>query len=378
MSFATDLDLDPETAAILARYGFDAATFHSLRRRLAPSGEGVSNVAQGRIEPPRATDFTELAPEGSAESRSLRERGLQAIAAGQVGVIVLAGGMATRWGGSVKAIVEALPGQSFLSLKLEDARRMSERLGARIPFFLVVSFSTHDALVRATRGGAGPNVPIELVPQFASMRLHRDGRLVRDGDGRPSLYATGHGDLPFALRRSGALQRFIASGGKYLLMSNVDNLAATLDPAVIGTHIQQGRPITVEVVRAQDGDRGGAPARLDGKLQVLEGFRFPPDYPVGDLPTFNTNTMVFDAAALDRDFPLTWFAVTKNAAGCEVVQFERLVGELTAFLPATFLVVPRHAPHGRFAPAKDPEELAAARQAIEQILTRREVLPPPE
>ena len=43
-------------------------------------------------------------------------------------------------------------------------------------------------------------------------------------------YATGHGDLTFALRASGVLARFRAAGGKILYMSNVDNVAATLDP----------------------------------------------------------------------------------------------------------------------------------------------------
>jgi len=32
------------------------------------------------------------------------------------------------------------------------------------------------------------------------------------------------------LRRSGQLNRFIESGGRYLTISNVDNLAAGLDP----------------------------------------------------------------------------------------------------------------------------------------------------
>ena len=137
-----------------------------------------------------------------------------------------------------------------------------------------------------------------------------------------------------------------------LFVSNVDNLAATLDPAIIGAHLRQGRAVTVEVVRNEPGDVGGAPARVDGVLQIVEAFRFPPNYPQGQLPVFNTNTFVMDAAAVDRDFDLTFFRVTKKVEDEEVIQFERLVGQVTAFVPTGLVVVPRHAPLGRFEPIR--------------------------
>jgi UTP--glucose-1-phosphate uridylyltransferase len=370
-----DLELDPETTTLLDRYGFDRPTFQRLRQRLIDAGGVPSkNIVTGKVEAPEPGDLTELPEEGTAAHAALVARGEGALAAGQVGIVVLAGGMATRWGGGTKAVVEALPGYTFLSLKIEDAKKLHQRLGGTIPAYFVVSFATHDAVAKALAATSSPGVPLEAVPQSISMRILRDGSLARGDDGRPSLYAPGHGDLPSALRNSGALARFRAGGGRVLLMSNVDNLAATLDPAVIGAHLAGGRPVTCEVVRAQPGDTGGAPARLDGVPQVIEGFRFPPDFPVASLPVFNTNTFVLDAEALDRDFDFTWFAVTKKVAGREVMQFERLVGELTSFLPSTFLVVPRQPPNGRFQPAKDPQELERGRPAIRAILQKRGVI----
>jgi UTP--glucose-1-phosphate uridylyltransferase len=372
-----ELEVDAQTARLLVRYGFDRATFEALKQRLAKNGASppLENLVRGRIEAPDPRELIELPAEDSAAHAALRARGEKAIAAGEVGVVVLAGGMATRWGGGVKAVVEALPGRSFLSLKLDDVRKVAQRLSARIPIYLVVSFSTEAAIEAAVADGSRPQVPIELVPQFVSMRVFRDGSLVREPNGGPSLYATGHGDLPAALRRSGALARFRTAGGRTLFVSNVDNLAATLDPAVIGAHLSYQRPVSVEVVRAEPGDKGGAPARVDGRIQLVEGFRFPPSFPIASLPAFNTNTLALDAASLEADFDLSWFSVSKQVGGREVVQFERLVGELTAFLPTTFLVVPRHPPFGRFQPAKDPDELAASRDAIRDILSRRGVLP---
>ena len=42
-----------------------------------------------------------------------------------------------------------------------------------------------------------------------------------------------------------------------LMVSNVDNLAASLDPRGVGAHCRGGKSVTVEVVRKEAGDRGG-------------------------------------------------------------------------------------------------------------------------
>ena len=82
----------------------------------------------------------------------------------------------------------------------------------------------------------------------------------------------------------------------------------------------------------------GAP---DARWKIVEAFRFPADFDQDSIPVFNTNTLLFDAEAIDRDFDLTWFAVTKQVGGKPAIQFEHLVGELSAFLPSTFLRVER-------------------------------------
>jgi UTP--glucose-1-phosphate uridylyltransferase len=253
-------------------------------------------------------------------------------------------------------------------------RAAADRAGGRVPIYLMVSFATDEVVTELARAASSDRAPIEVVPQMISVRLTPDGQVFREPDGQPSLYAPGHGDLTFALRASGALGRFRAGGGRALFMSNVDNLAATLDPAVIGAHLARGRAVTVEVVRKVAGDTGGAPALVDGKLQIVEGFRFPSGFDQDVLHVFNTNTFVFDAEAIDADFPLTWFCVKKKLHGTEVLQFERLVGELTAFLPSSFLVVPRTGLATRFEPVKDPQELAARRDQIRARLAASGVL----
>src|SRR4029077_7563958 len=122
--------------------------FDTLRARmLAGELSADANRIRGRIDPPRPGDVRVLAAPGTTERRELAERGQAALTAGQVGCVVLAGGMATRFGGVVKAAVDVLPGRSFLSLKLADIRRVAREAGTSVPVYVMSSFATHDALL---------------------------------------------------------------------------------------------------------------------------------------------------------------------------------------------------------------------------------------
>jgi UTP--glucose-1-phosphate uridylyltransferase len=371
----SEISFDAETAAVLERFGFDRGTFDLLRERLRTVGRGPEqNVVAGQVTAPGAGDVTELPARGTPARAELEALGMQAIAAGEVGVVYLAGGMATRFGGVVKAAAEVVDGRSFLDVKLADVAGVAERARVNVPVYLMASFATVDAVRKLGESKRTARVPVETFAQFVSVRVKPDGELFLGNDGKASLYAPGHGDLTFALRASGVLGRFRAAGGKLLAVSNVDNVAATLDPVVIGAHIASKKPLTAETVQKEKGDRGGAPARVDGVLQIVESFRFPPTFDQDAIPVFNTNTFVFDAAAIDRAFDLTWFAVSKKIDGREAIQFERLMGQLTAFLPSHFLRVDRDGIDGRFQPAKDPEELASRRDEIRRILQSRKIL----
>jgi UTP--glucose-1-phosphate uridylyltransferase len=364
--------IDPTTRALLDRYGFRPGLLAELVKRL--SHGDADNVIRGKVEPPAPEDVARLPAAGTPERARLAAIGERALAAGKVGAVILAGGMATRFGGVVKAAVPAVLGRSFLELKVADLVRIAERTGGRVPCFLMTSFATDDEVAALARGLASPRVPIETFAQGISLRVTRDGAPFVEADGNASPYAPGHGDLSFALRESGVMKRFRDAGGEILAMSNVDNLGATLDPAILGLHIERGAAITAEVVRKESGDKGGAPARVDGSPQIVEAFRFPAGFDQDAIPVFNTNTFILDAAAIDRDFDLTWFVVEKTVEGKKVVQFERLVGELTALLPSAFVEVERHGDDGRFQPAKDPQELARRAPEIEALLRARGVI----
>lgn len=355
--------LDPGLHGELAASGVDDGQLRGWAQRLLHAGASVNHVS-GVVTEPEPGDIAALPAPDSGEGRRLQRIGLDSLARGELAMVVLAGGMATRMGGVVKGLVEAVPGVTFLDARLAEREHWQRRAGAQLPMWLMTSHAT-DAAIREALGDRIDADQVATFTQGTSLRLTPQGRLFLGDDGLPSLHATGHGDLPDALRRSGLLKRFRRRGGRYLWIMNLDNLGAAVDPLVLGWHIDHGAPLTVEVVEKRPGDRGGIPVRLDGRPVVLESFRLPDGFDQDAVTVFNTNTFLADAAALDElDMAWTWFRVEKTVDGRPAIQFERLIGELTSALHSRFLLVPRDGAGSRFLPAKNWQELERQRGQI--------------
>jgi UTP--glucose-1-phosphate uridylyltransferase len=396
MALADELaGLDTVTVELLQRYHFDRERLLRLAARLqAPSP--ALNYVRGKIEPLPSGKLRRLPERDSEQGRRLESRGLAALQNGEVAMVVLAGGMATRMGGIVKALVPALAEQTFLELRLNEARHLAARAGRAVPLWLMSSYATHGALIEALgsrlhgdarRGddtGFEGDTRVEgdalaVFPQQVSLRLTREGSLFRGKDGQVSLYATGHGDLLDALEFSGLLRRFLKRGGRYLTVGNLDNLGAGIDPWILGHQIESGAVALCEVVEKIGSDRGGIPVLLDGRPVVLEEFRIPPSFDPAAVRVFNTNTFHFDASALaGLKVDWTFFAVEKAVESTRVIQFERLLGELTSHLDTEFIEVPRAGAGSRFLPVKDFDELAARQAEIAEVGQARGMSPPSE
>jgi UTP--glucose-1-phosphate uridylyltransferase len=351
-------ELEGATQILLRRYGFDRDLFERLRRdvaqrRLSPQ----SNFLPGPVEPLKETDVERLPRAGSRRERELRAIGREELRNGGVAVVILNGGMATRFGGSLKCTLAAVGTRSLLECKLFDVQRAAHLVGAEIATVLMNSFYS-DAPVGAFLARRGLRRPLSFV-QSISLRLNEDGSVFRDAVGNASLYTPGHGDFFDSFRSSGTLERLRQRGVAHVIVSSVDNVGARVDPRIIGAHVASGRPVTTEIVRRRLNDRGGAPARVQGRPQLVEGFRFPHRFEE-TLTAFATNTFVFDLDSIDRSYPLKWFYVEKDVVGRRVVQLERLLNEITAFQPTTFLEVPRT----RFLPVKTPADLASLRVSL--------------
>jgi UTP--glucose-1-phosphate uridylyltransferase len=363
----------------LQRFRFDRARFEADLEKLR---RGQLSTDSSRLEGPfLPVDVENPAPDRRREARDI---GAEALRQGQVANVILNGGMATRFGGVVKGVVPVFDNKSFLALKAEDSLRAAQDFGQSIPLVIMNSFATSDSTQAhfRTHGlfsmAAGD---VYFFEQSVAVRMTPDLELFCDDAGRPSYYAPGHGDFFRAITESRTLQSLEDRGVRYLLFSNVDNLAATIDPEVVGHHIRSGCDMTAEVTERQRTasgawDKGGAPALIDGTAVVVEGFRFPPDFAQETLPHFSTNNMIFGVDAVKKPIDLARHVVEKMVDGRPTLQLESIACEAAMAKDASgaqvvrlgLLEVPRSGPRGRFFPVKEPNDLEDNRTRLKDRL----------
>ena len=355
----------------LAEAHFDRARLLRLAERVGT----FNNRVDGKVTEPAPEDIRAL-PEGP-ERDVLTQAGAAALRRGEVASVLLAGGMATRMGGLVKALLPVIdrPDLSRCSPARNGRCRAQIRPG-RSPLGHGELRHSGRASRRPRRARAHDRCPAQppgcglvrarrfVAPQPRRNALpgrQRRAEPLRNGTRRPHD----------ALIRSGLLHRFVEAGGKTLWIANIDNLGAGVDPALLGLHLAHGAALSVELVDEVGTDRGGIPVRWNERPVVLEEFRLPLGFDPQAVRVFNTNTFLVNAKALlNLQMDWTFFEVRKRVGTNDVIQFERLLGELTSALPTKFLRVPREGVHSRFLPVKDNDSSPRERRKFASLRWR--------
>ena len=176
-------ELTDEELNQLLLYNFDLDLLIDLRTRYVRGDlSEASNTITRRVEIPPSSSVENLPAPGSLKEQEALEAGTEAIARGKVALLVLNGGMATRFGGAVKGIVPVVGALSFVGLKLTAARLLAERLGAEIPVYLMNSIATHEKTLLHLRDNGYFKYPSDLIMPFLQntlLRLTTDGDLFR-------------------------------------------------------------------------------------------------------------------------------------------------------------------------------------------------------
>jgi len=241
-----------------------------------------------RAEPPAAVRLADIVA-GAPGSLGItpdaaHECGTKALAAGEVGVLLTAGGQGSRLGFELpKSLypIGPLSGASLLQIHIEKVRALSDRYGVAIPLYLMTSPATHDDTIRflAENNRFGLSESDLLVFCQGSMPAVdlQSGKLLLSARHQMFLSPDGHGGTVAALAASGALEAIKKRGIRQLFYLQVDNpLVPIGDPQFVGYHLLAESELTsLAVAKQLPQDKVGNFAQIDGNLNVIEYSDFP-------------------------------------------------------------------------------------------------------
>jgi UDP-N-acetylglucosamine/UDP-N-acetylgalactosamine diphosphorylase len=230
-----------------------------------------------RVEPAAV----EAVPERGGDARRFREAreaGEARLAEGRVGVMVVAGGQATRLGydapkGSFP--IGPVSGRTLFELHAQKLRRLRARFGRPFPWYVMTSPAT-DGPTRSAFERAGhfglPEQDVFFLCQGMVPAFDFEGRLMLERPDRIVESPDGHGGAVLALHGSGALDDMAERGIDTLFYFQVDNpLVRIGDPAYVGFHALARAEVSCKVVRKLDpAEKVGVVARIDGRLGIVE------------------------------------------------------------------------------------------------------------
>lgn len=184
------------------------------------------------------------------------------------------------------------------------------------------------------------------IPRFQQVEDLKNIDLFVKQDNTLSFAPCGHGDFIYLLQQY--LQKTHIPNVRYMFFANIDNLGSTIEPTLLGYHIQKGTGRTVELAKKLVGDAGGAPCFVDDKLIIVEHMKFPGDFDQSTIPWFNTNTFWFtltDLQNFEEDLPL--ILAEKTITEGNVIQLEHFACDVN--VSSSYITVPRET---RFWPVK--------------------------
>jgi UTP--glucose-1-phosphate uridylyltransferase len=279
-------------------------------------------------------------PGSEKDLKELAAKGVELLK--QAVVIKLNGGRSTTMGARVpKAMIEAKDGRSYLDITLGQIDAVRNKWRVPVPLILMNSFFTHDPTTEILNRS---DVPAMTFIQGQVPRLAEETWLPVDTGTDEDWVPPGHGDVYRSLHRTGLLEKLRSEGSRWAFISNLDNLAACLDPWILGLIEQERIEFLLEVTNRTQMDRkGGTLVVREGKLDLLEIAQVAPDdrpqfMDIDRFRVFNTNNVWVDIEALslslaNRTLNLPIIQNRKKILGMEVIQLETAMGAAVGAFP---------------------------------------------
>ncbi len=280
MQFWNELSEDGRKQLATQVQGLDLQQIEDLnsaKRSMSYSGIELASNAQ----PPPAIRLD--GGENQVSAEMARRRGEDALRAGEVGVILVAGGQGTRLGfDHPKGMFPLGPvsGRTLFQILFERLQAVARRYSSHIPLYLMTSPATHDETIQFLDDQSNLGLAdddLRVFCQGTMPAVDSNGRIFLASKDSLALSPDGHGGMLAAMWRSGNLENAIERGIKYLYYCQVDNpLAQIGDPGLIGFHILNRSEMTTQAVaKTEPEERVGNVVSIDGSVRIIEYINFP-------------------------------------------------------------------------------------------------------
>ncbi len=205
--------------------------------------------------------------------------GKEILAAGKVGIILVAGGQGTRLGfPHPKGMFPIGPvsERTLFQHLIEQAIGRGQQAGVTIPYFVMTSDATHEETIthfaEQNNFGIAPDDLFFFKQGNMPAVDTKTGKLLLEKHGQLCLSPDGHGGMVAALGDSGLLSEMQSRGIEYLYYHQVDNPTAIVcDPAFLGFHQLHRSEMSTKVAAKRNAkEKMGVVVSLNGITQIIE------------------------------------------------------------------------------------------------------------
>ena len=231
-------------------------------------------VEKGKLEPLGAVTLDEI----QKEKDQYRKMGCEAIRAGKVGAVLLAGGQGTRLGlDKPKGMLNVgIHKELYLFEQLiHNIMDVVKETGAWVPLFVMTSEKNNKDTVEFFKEkkffGYKEEYVFFFVQQMAPS-VSYDGKIYMEDKGRISASPNGNGGWFISMVRAGLLDTIKELGVEWLNVFSVDNVLQKIaDPVFVGAVLKHGCVCGSKVVaKADPYEKVGVLCLEDGKPSIVE------------------------------------------------------------------------------------------------------------
>lgn len=267
LRFYDELTKEEQTGLLEQIEGLDFSLLDNLSKKDQADARGV-------LAPLSAVEIAEI----EAKKEEFRTIGLDAIRAGKIGAVLLAGGQGTRLGlDRPKGVLNVgITKELYLfECLVKNLMDVTTEAGAPIPLYVMTSEKNHEDTVgffKEHNYFGYPEEDVLFFKQQMAPSVDYNGKIYLEEKGKISLSPNGNGGWFTSMERGGILEDVHKRGVEWLNVFAVDNVLQRIaDPCFVGATIQSGCVSGAKVVaKAEPNERVGVLCLEDGKPSIVE------------------------------------------------------------------------------------------------------------